>query len=179
MLEPSKPSPPVYERQKIAARRPGEAGLALLLSVILLLMISAIGLGALQSAQGEATAGGRTARKLRTFFAADGALSLVVEQLDVGETQYPNITAVNDTQFVQSKEGFYTQVRTGTANNAAPQEIQFVGRARREGDQLNINAGNTFSFGIYRTDVVATDPVGGRVELQAQYRVSEGTDTYR
>ncbi len=179
MLEPRKPSPPVYERQKIAARRPGEAGLALLLSVIILLLISAIGLGALQSAQGEATAGGRAARKLRTFFAADGALSLVRDQLDIGDRQYPNISAVNDTQFVQSKQGFYTQVRTGTANNAAPQEIQFVGRARRDGDQLNINAGNTFSFGIYRTDVVATDPVGGRVELQAQYRVSEGTDTYQ
>ena len=33
MLEPSKPSPPVFEfRQKIAARRPGEVGLALLLT---------------------------------------------------------------------------------------------------------------------------------------------------
>ena len=179
MLEPRKPSPPVYERQKIAAHRPGEVGLALLLSVIILLLISAIGLGALQSAQGEATAGGRTVRKLRTFFAADGALSLVVDQLDIGDTQYPNITALNDMQFIQSKAGLYTEVRTGTANNAVPQEIQFVGRARREGDQLNINAGNTFSFGIYRTDVVATDPVGGRVELQAQYRVSEGSDTYR
>ena len=180
MLAPRKPGPPVFElRQKIAARRPGEAGFALLLSVIILLLISAMGLAALQTAQGEATAGGRTARKLRTFFAADGALSLVKEQLDIGDTQYPDITALNDTQFVTSSEGLYTQVRTGTANNAAPQEISFVGRARREGDQLNINAGNTFSFGIYRTDVVATDPVGGRVELQAQYRVSEGSDTYR
>ncbi len=102
-----------------------------------------------------------------------------MEQLDIGDTQYPDITALNDTQFVTSSEGLYTQVRTGTANNAAPQEISFVGRARREGDQLNINAGNTFSFGIYRADVLATDPVGGRVELQAQYRVSEGSDTYR
>ena len=180
MLEPRKPGPPVFEfRHTTAARRPGEAGLALLLSVIILLLISAVGLSALQSAQGEATAGGRTARKLRTFFAADGALSLVRDQLHIGDTQYPDITPLSDSQFVQSSAGFYTEVRTGTANNAAPQVIQFVGRARRDGDQLNLNTGNTFSFGIYRTDLVATDPVGGRVELQAQYRVSEGSDTYR
>ena len=179
MLEPRKPSPPVYERQKIAAHRPGEVGLALLLSVIILLLISAMGLSALQSAQGEASAGGRTARKLRTFFAADGALSLVKDQLTIGDTQYPDITALNDTQFMKSQADLYTQVRTGSTTSAVPQEIFLVGRARRDGDQLNINSSNTFTFGIYRTDVVATDPVGGRVELQAQYRVSEGADTYR
>ncbi len=180
MLEPRKPSPRVVRyRPDADSRRPDEAGIALLITVILLLMLSAIGLSALQSAQGEANAGGRSARKLRTFFAADSALSLVQEQLDISNTRYPDLTAVNDNQFIQSSAGLFTGVRTGTGDNAVPQQISFVGRARRDGDQLNINAGNTFSFGIYRTDVVATDPVGGRAELQAQYRVSEGSDTYR
>ena len=137
-----------------------------------------MGLSALQSASGEASAGGRSLRKLRTFFAADSALRLVQEQLDMGSSQYPDITALNDPAFM-GNGNLFTEVRTGTADNAVPQEIRLVGRARRDGDQLNINAGNTFSFGLYRSDVLATDPVGGRVELQAQYRVSEGADTYR
>ena len=180
MLELSEPGRRVVEyRSKLAGRRRDEAGIALLLAVILLLFISAIGLSALQSAQGEATAGGRSARKVRTLFADESGLQLVRDQLNIDQRQYPDITAVDDTQFMQNRAGLYTEVRTGTGNNALAQEIRFVGRARRDGDQLNLNAGNTFSFGIYRTDVVATDPVGGRVELQGQYRVSEGADTYR
>ena len=179
MLVPRKPSPPVERHKKFELRRRDEAGIALLLSVIILLLISAVGLSALQSAQGEASAGGRTARKLRTFFAADGGLSLIKDQLTIGDTQYPNITALNDTQFLQNTANLYTQVRTGSTSSAVPQEILLVGRARRDGDQLNINSSNTFTFGIYRTEVLATDPVGGSVELQAQYRVSEGADTYR
>ncbi len=165
--------------EKVAAVRRDEAGLALLVTVILLLFLSAIGLGALQSAHGEAAAGGRSARKLRTFFAADSGLNLIQDRLDMGSSQYPDTTALDERQFMPNRAGLYTEVRTGTSDNAVPQEIRLVGRARREGDQLNVNAGNTFSFGIYRADVLATDPVGGRAELQAQYRVSEGADTYR
>ncbi len=180
MLELSEPGRRLVEyRSKLDGHRHDEAGIALLLAVMLLLFISAIGLSALQSAQGEAASGGRSARKVRTLFAADSALSLVRDQLNIGATQYPDIRAVDDNQFMQNSAGLFTEVRTGTSNNAVPQDIRFVGRARREGDQLNLNAGNTFSFGIYRTDVVATDPAGGSVELQAQYRVSEGADTYR
>ena len=177
LRQPSARSVDIRDRMGPPGR--SEAGIALLLTVILLLLLSAMGLASLQSAQGEASAGGRSARKVRTFFAADGALSLVAQQLDQGNAQYPDTTALDDIQFVQGRAGLYTGVRTGTSDNAVPQEIRLVGRSRREGDQLNVNAGNTFSFGIYRADVVATDPLGGRTELQAQYRVSEGADTYR
>ncbi len=181
MLDLRGPSPDPSElpESTLDVARRDEAGIALLIAVILILLLSAVGLAALQSAQGEMSAGGRTVRKLATFFAADGALNLVQDQLDLGNSQYPDTSALVDTQFMQNRAGLYTQVRTGTGDNDIPQEIRLVGRARREGDQLNVNAGNTFSFGIYRTDVVAMDPVGGRAELQAQFRVSEGADTYR
>ena len=161
MLELSEPGRRVVEyRSKLDGSRRDEAGVALLLAVILLLFISAIGLGALQSAQSEATAGGRSARKVRTLFAADSGLQLVRDQLNIDERQYPDITAVDDTQFMQNRAGLYTEVRTGTGNNALAQEIRFVGRARRDGDQLNINAGNTFSTASAReripTDEKAT-----------------------
>ncbi|MEE9278672.1 MAG: pilus assembly PilX N-terminal domain-containing protein [Myxococcota bacterium] len=153
--------------------------MALLIAVILMLLISAIGLGALQSATGESSAGGRSARKLRTFFAADAGMEMVLRQLDTTQNQYPDISALDEQQFMQNQYGGFTQVRTGTADNDAPQDIRRVGRSRQEGGALNVNSANTYTFGIYRADVVATDPAGGRVELQAQLSVSEGSDNYK
>lgn len=179
MLELRKPS--ARTRQCNLAIRGSvrdETGVALLIAVIFMLLISAIGLGALQSASGESSAGSRSMRKVRTLFAADSALGLVRERLDMGSSQYPDTTALDSPEFLQNDD-LFTAVRTGTSDTAVPQEILLVGRTRRDGDQLNINSGNSFTFGIYRTDVLATDPAGGRAELQAQYRVSEGADTYR
>ena len=156
-----------------------EDGMALLIAVILLLLISAIGLSALQSASGEAQSGSRSLRKLSTFFAADAAATMLTRQLNSTVNQYPDTTALNDANFIQDQHGYFTAVRTGTADNAVPQSIRLVGHARQEGGALNVNSANTFTFGIYRADVVATDPTGGRVELQAQYSVSEGTDSYK
>ena len=102
-----------------------------------------------------------------------------MSQLDATFNQYPDTTALNDANFIQDQHGYFTEVRTGTADNAVPQSIRLVGHARQEGGALNVNSANTFTFGIYRADVVATDPTGGRVELQAQYSVSEGTDSYK
>ncbi len=146
MLAPRKPSArQVKSRKTIDDRRPDEAGIALLITVVLLLMLSAIGLSALQSAQGEANAGGRSARKLRTFFAADSALSLVQAQLDMGNSQYPDITAVNSNQFTQNGAGLFTGVRTGTGDNAVPQDIRLVGRARRDTlDHFGLHAPSVF-----------------------------------
>ncbi len=158
-------------------RRRDEAGMALLIAVILMLLISAIGLGALQSATGESSAGGRSARKLRTFFAADAGMGIVLRQLDTTASQYPDTNPLDEQQFIQNRAGGFTQVRTGTADNDVPQPIRRVGRSRA--GALNVNSANTFSFGIYRADVVATDPAGGRVELQAQLSVSEGSDSYK
>ncbi len=107
-------------------KRRNEAGMALLLAVILMLLISAIGLGALQSATGESSSGGRSMRKLRTFFAADAGMEVVLRQLDTTQNQYPDISALDDQQFMQNSYGGFTQVRTGTADNDAPQDIRRV-----------------------------------------------------
>ncbi len=155
-----------------------QAGVALLIAVMLMLLISAIGLSALQSAGVEASASGRSARKLRTFFAADSALSMVMQRLDPAINPFPDTRPLDEQQFMQNPYGGFTQVRTGTADSDVPQSVQLVRRVRREGNQLNVNAGNAFSAGIYRVDILATDPAGGRVELQAQYSIDEGQDGY-
>ncbi len=161
------------------ARNRNEDGVALLIAVILMLMISAIGLSALQSASSESSSGGRSARKVRTFFAAEAALGIVMDRLDTTASLYPDVAAMDEQQFMQSPGGGFTKVRTGTTDNDVPQEIRLVGHSRQKGGALNVNSPNTYTFGIYRADVVATDPAGGNVELQAQLSVSEGSDNYK
>ena len=57
-----------------------ERGVALLIAVIMLLLISAIGIAALQHAREESTGGGRSRHHTRNLHAADGVLALVVQQ---------------------------------------------------------------------------------------------------
>lgn len=160
------------------ANATNEAGLALLIAVAFLLMLSAIGLGALQSATGESSAGGRSARKLRTFFAAEAGLGMVLDRLGSSTSQYPDDNPFDIPQFMPGAGGGFTEVRTGTADNDVPYKIPRVGFHKADG-ALNVNSPNSYTFGIYRADVVATDPAGGRVELQAQISVSEGSEGYK
>ncbi len=58
-----------------------EKGIALLISVILMLLISAIGIAALQHAREESSGSGRSRHHTKNLHAADGMLQLVVQQL--------------------------------------------------------------------------------------------------
>jgi Tfp pilus assembly protein PilX len=154
-------------------------GVALLIAVVLLLMVSALGLTALQSAQDEATGSARGRRKTMTLYAADSGLKLVEEQLAASTAQYPNRNAVTSSSVMEDQWGGTTSIRTGEAENPVPQAIQRVSKGNVEGFQLNVNSSGSFSYGIYRTGMVATDNTGGVVELQAQYSVNEGSDSYK
>jgi len=156
-----------------------ERGVALLIAIVLLLLVSALGLTALQSAQDEATGSARGRRKTMTLYAADSGLKLVEQQLAASSTQYPNRNAITSSSVMQDQWGGSTSIRTGEAENPVPQAIQRVSKANVEGFQLNVNSSGSFSYGIYRTGMVATDNTGGVVELQAQYSVNEGADSYK
>jgi Tfp pilus assembly protein PilX len=156
-----------------------ESGIALLIAAVLLLMVSALGLTALQSAQDEATGSARGRRKTMTLYAADSGLRLVEDQLADSTIQYPNRNPVTNSSVMEDQWGGDTAVRTGEASNPVAQAIQRVGKGNVEGFQLNVNSAGSFAYGIYRTGMVATDSTGGVVELQAQYSVNEGADTYK
>jgi Tfp pilus assembly protein PilX len=154
-------------------------GVALLIAVVLLLMVSALGLTALQSAQDEATGSARGRRKIMTLYAADSGLRLVEDQLASATAQYPNRDPISNASVTTDHWGGTTAIRTGTAETTVPQAIQRVSKGNLEGFQLNVNSAGSFSYGIYRTGIVATDTTGGVVELQAQYSVNEGSDSYK
>jgi Tfp pilus assembly protein PilX len=163
---------------KLQAAR-DEQGMALLIAVTLLLMISAIGLTALQSAQDEASGAGRSRRKTMTLYAADAGLKVVEDRLNVGTGQYPNTAGVDVSAFMTDQWGGSTAIRSGNSENPVAQPILRLGRAKCRGCPLNVNAANSIAYGIYRTGLVATDQGGGVVELQAQYSVNEGAGSYR
>ena len=151
--------------------------MALLVAVVLLLMVSALGIAALQSAQDEATGSGRARRKTMTLYSAESGLAMVQQQLTA--SHYPNLAAIPDAGLQPDQFGVQTAVRTGTSDVTLAQPIQRVGRARSQGNQLTVNAAGSVLMGVYRTDVVATDGTGGNVEIQAQYALLEGSGSYR
>ncbi len=156
-----------------------EEGVALIITVLLLMMVSAIGLSALQHAGDESTASASSRRKLATMYAADAAINVLADRLRNGQASSPTFTQPMDEQtFMLTKSGLPIAVRTGTADNAVPMPIRKVGSAAGVGGQFNIGAAATQSYGIYRVSVVATDPGGGRTQIQAQFRVPEGSANY-
>ena len=152
-----------------------ERGVALLIAVIMLLLISAIGIAALQHAREESTGGGRSRHHTRNLHAADGVLSLVVQQLAAENPQNRQLP-VDFANFIQDPtSGVWTRGRTGTPDNPAAQPIRHCGNATRSGDALG-----QFPRNIYCVNVLASD-TGGRVGLQAQYAVLDpsGGGNYR
>ena len=154
-------------------------GIALIVTVLLLMMISAIGLAALRHAGDERFAAGVSRSQLETLYAADGAINVLVERLSNLNANSPQLLQpMDEPTFMSSKWGLPIAVRTGTADSAAPLPILKVGIAPGAGGQLNIGSGFTQSWGIYRASVVATSASGGRSQIQAQFLVPEGSPTY-
>jgi type II secretory pathway pseudopilin PulG len=161
------------------APKRAEEGIALLVTVVLLLLLSAIGVTALQRAQDETVGGGSSRRKVSMLLAADSALHVVEAQLASAQTQFPDVSPLDDAQFINDNIGLPLAVRTGSIDSSTSVPIQKVGTTYQEGGQINVNSPNTFSYGVYRTGVVVTDPGGGNVQLQAQYSVLEGASSYK
>ena len=141
-------------------RNHGEDGIALLITVVVMLLLSAVAVTSLQRAQDENFGAGSSRRKVATVAAADAALNVVELQLRSGQTQFPDVSSLSNPDFLQDHYGFSTSVRTGTIDSSTPQPSQTVGSTYKEGSQINVNAPNTFSYGVYRTGVVATDQGG-------------------
>jgi hypothetical protein len=148
---------------------------ALLIAVILMLLISAIGIAALQHARQEAMGSGRSRHHTRNLHAADGILQLVVAQLSADNPANRQLP-IDFANFIQDPlSGVWTRGKTGTIDNPAAEPIRHCGNASRSGDAIG-----QFPRNIYCVNVLASDG-GGRVGLQAQYAVldASGGGNYR
>jgi hypothetical protein len=153
--------------------------MALLVTTLLLLVISIMGLTALQHASDEKVSAASSRRKLETLYAADAAINVLAERLENANAISTSLTQpMDEPTFMLTEFGFPISVQTGTPDSASPEPIYKVGRASGQGSQLNLGSGYTQSYGIYRASVVATHPSGARAQIQAQFLVPEGSPTY-
>lgn len=149
----------------------GQDGIAVLVAITLLLLISTLVVTSLQHASQEAQGGGRARHQTRHLHAADGLLQVVVAQLSSGNPTNKQ-AAINYNNFIQDPHSqVWTSVMTGLPEAGVSQDISKHGEGRaREGDQINGSI-RYFSYSVNVTATDFTNTSGGRVGLQAQYAV--------
>lgn len=148
-----------------------EQGVALLLTILLLLIVSAIGVSSLNRAGDELQVASTSRRQLTNVAAAEAALKLVGQQLFNAQAGTGTANAPILVADFAPEMGRNTVVRTGTiGDDGTAKEIQFIGTAGGESGDLRIGY-QPSKRRIYRVNVVATDPSGGNVQLQAQFSV--------
>jgi len=168
----SRPDPrPSLERS--CADRHGEQGIALLLTILLLLLVSAIGVSALNRAGDEQVEARASRRQVANLAAAEAALKSVDDQLRRFPPGSPAAQApIQNTSFSPTGTGLATTYRTGRREDPGPQPLPDPRTAHGGGDLRQGNAASTVGMRlIYRTTVTAQDPSGGVVQLRAQYAV--------
>lgn len=160
-----------------------ESGMALLIAVIMLLLMSALGLAALQHSSDESSGSGRSRRKDATLYAAEAgqamAQMMLVQSLDAfGGGEF----TVDVPNMVTDGFGNPIKVRSGSPGPSglpdSPKKLddkkyELKGVKQDDGNQLNINGPNTWKRRASRVDITAQDVGNGLVHLQVQYSVME------
>ena len=147
-----------------------ERGVALLLTILLLLIVSAIGVSSLNRAGDELQVGAASRRQLRNVAAAEAALKLVGQQLFDAQSTTAASAPIIENNFA-TEMGLNTVVRTGTiGDDGTAKTIDYIGTATSGAGELRVGYQPPQRL-IYRVNVVATDPSGGNVQLQAQFSV--------
>lgn len=153
--------------------------MALLIAVIVLLLMSALGLAALQHAGDEASGSGRSRRKDATLYAAESGLKMIAVKM--AKNASPEIPVVlNEPSLITDAYGNAITVVSGAPDKGelpVPVAVQadpnYPGELV-EGNKLNQGSSSPV-FHPVRADVTAMDGSRGMVHLQAQFKVFEGS----
>lgn len=160
-----------------------ERGMALLIAVILLLLMSALGLAALQHSGDESAGSGRSRRKDSTLYAAEAGQALYQKLLlDQTDAFGAREIIIDSPAMVTDGFGNAIAVRSGKPGPSglpdSPMALDTTqsglrGGKQDNGFQLNIGGANTFKRRVSRSEIVAQDVGNGLVHLQAQFSVFE------
>ncbi len=151
---------------RVGPRRKREQGLALIVSILVLLLVTAISIAAIERSGQESTASGRARSSTRSLYAADAGIQLALGRITrsiLAPFQF-NI----DNRTVQSR----------SRSDAAPQPIEHLGVGPPpEGYGLNVGSG--YGSELFLANVTATFADGGTTELEAKLgRLAAGTGGY-
>lgn len=153
------------------ARSSDESGIALVVTVLLLLLVSAIGISALNRAGEEKIISTVSRRQVSNLSAAEAGMRLVQAQLSSSVGGVPIDAALDQPTMFRDASGLPTAVRSGSIGATSAQKITPLGGAKASDRELRIGGGGAPSRLAYRVDVTATDPTGGAVQIQAQFSV--------
>jgi Tfp pilus assembly protein PilX len=137
-----------------------EAGSALMVTTLILLLVGMLVLGSIRDSEQESTAGARSRAASRTLYAAEAGIQLALTRLI--QTP-PNLDAFN----VPLADGATVQSRTRA--EGAPSDIDQVGLGQvTEGFSLNVGGGATSLSRVYELNVTAAYANSAAAELEAR-----------
>jgi len=171
-----------------SARRHGlrdESGMALLISVIVLLLMSALALAALQHAGDEAVGSGSSRRKDATLYAAESGQSFVEKKLVdwfiSGGLTDPNISLYNATDMALDNYGNPIEISVGppesggmpTAQKAVAATAGVAPKVLPGNDKKIQGRNSNNGSKPWPSDITTKDVGNGLTHLQVQFRVQE------
>jgi hypothetical protein len=157
-----------------------ESGMALLISVIVLLLMSALALSALQHAGEESNGSGSARRKDSTLYAAESGMAVYRTRLfsaTFGVSGADGLT-LDEAALVTDAFGNPIHVMSGAPDNgdlpgggmAAPINIDKT-EFTPPGFEKNLQTTNSMGFQSALADITAKDVGNGLVHLQEQFRI--------
>lgn len=151
-----------------AKSRREESGIALLITVVLILLFGILVLTSIGHSGDESAASARARSTARALHAADGGMQLALNHV----TQEPP-----DTAPINVTVGAMT-VQSRTRADATPQPLATLGGgAPPQGYGINVNSG--YVSEIFRVDITSSGNNGSTAELQSKvYRFGGNTGGY-
>ncbi|HTO55447.1 MAG TPA: PilX N-terminal domain-containing pilus assembly protein [Myxococcota bacterium] len=161
-----------------------QSGMALLISVIVLLLMSALALSALQHASEESTGSGTARRKDSTLYAAESGMAVYRTRLFNASygTAGPDGLTLNEPTLVTDSFGSPIHVMSGSPDNGdlpgggdTPSPLTIDKQSFiPPGYEKNLQTNGGMSFMGALADITARDAGAGLVHLQSQFRIPSG-----
>jgi hypothetical protein len=149
---------------RVRTTRPGagrnrrdESGIALVTSILLLLLVAATAISAIDFSGQELQAGGRARASMRTLYAADAGIQFALQQVQPPTDLTGFTIDINNELKVESR----------TRSQSGAQVIDEAGVGEPP-DGYAINVGSGFVSEVYDINVTATGANGATSELEAK-----------
>ena len=137
-----------------------EAGAALLVTALVLMVVSLLGFAAIRNSEQESSASARSRATTRSLYAADAGVQLALSRLSQNP---PNLTAFS----VNLVDGVTLESRARTETN--PVDLDQVNQAvgGKEGFSVNVGAGSKYVSRVFQVNVTSTGG-GSTTEVEAR-----------
>jgi hypothetical protein len=146
-----------------------EEGVALLIAVLLLLLLSGIGIAAIDHSGADAAFAGSSTRTARILYMAEAGLHTAARQLSSAPA---NLSA-----FTISFDGGVITVRSGPRSAGSAQPIEQAGTGPPP-EGYGVGVGSGFHSQLYRVNVTAAAQEGSSTELEAAFGHFESGASY-